>query len=114
MLKPELEQLIRQSLRALQAEEVESVDGVHRDRLMDGLKERLGREEILITFSARTAAQRSDVDLAPAGSYLYDLILRPAAERGRAAAAAAGGPRALDPGGGDSEGRAGPGENTEW
>lgn len=86
MLKPELEQLIRQSLRALQAEEVESADGVHRYRLMDGLKERLGREEILITFSARTAAQRSDVDLVSAGSYLYDLILRLVRERGRAAA----------------------------
>lgn len=86
MLKPELEQLIRQSLRALEAEEVESVDGVHRYRLMDGLKERLGREEILITFSARTAAQRSDVDLVSAGSYLYDLILRLVRERGRAAA----------------------------
>lgn len=86
MLKPELEQLIRQSLRALDAEELESAEGVHRYRLLDGLKERLGRDEILITFSARTAAQRADVDLVSAGSYLYDLILRLVRERGRAAA----------------------------
>lgn len=86
MLKPELEQLIRQSLRALAADEVESADGVHRYALTDGLAERLGRSDMLITFSARTAAHREDVELVTAGSYLYDLILRLVRERGRAAA----------------------------
>lgn len=86
MLKPELEQLIRQSLRSLSAIELESGDGVHRYELVDGLAERLGRREILITFSARTAANRADVELVSAGSYLYDLILRLVREKGRAAA----------------------------
>lgn len=87
MLKAELETLIRSSLLSLGAEEVERAEGVTRYRLVNGLGERMGREELLVTFSSGVAGHRPDVELISAGSFMYDLILRLVRERGRAAAA---------------------------
>jgi hypothetical protein len=87
MLKAELEDLIRNALLSLGATELERNEGVTRYQLVDGLVERMGREELLITFSSSVAGHRPDVELISAGSFLYDLILRLARERGRAAGA---------------------------
>src|SRR5262245_12223072 len=87
MLKAELEELIRKSLLSLGAEELSRDEGVTRYRLVDGLVERLGREELLLTFSSSVAGHRPDVELISAGSFMYDLILRLVREHGRAAAA---------------------------
>jgi hypothetical protein len=85
MIKAELEKLIRMSLVSLGAEECPHEEGVLHYRLTDGLSRRIGRDDLLITFSSSVAAHRENVELISAGSFMYDLILRLVRENGRVA-----------------------------